>query len=232
MEKTTNRKIIEDTSIIFKLAVELIQIGEGMSLIKGKLLFKITSLLFAFSYVTCTFNITFGNGVTHDISIIDVAADKNFAYPGQVISINVTVKNNGDESETFNVTLYADTTIIGTQKVNNLNPSGNVTLLFQWDTTSLTPCHNWTIKAEAPLPNDNNPQDNTFVDGYVKIIRKGDLNADGKVNILDIVLASIAYNSKPGDENWNPYADIEEPYEKIDILDLVTIAAQFGKPCN
>jgi parallel beta-helix repeat protein len=57
----------------------------------------------------------------------------------------------------------------------------------------------------------------------------GDVNGDGKVNIYDVVLASVAYGSRPGDSNWNPNADLASPYGTINILDLVTITSHYGK---
>jgi hypothetical protein len=54
-----------------------------------------------------------------------------------------------------------------------------------------------------------------------------DVNADGKVDILDIVLTATAYNSHPGDPNWNPYADLNGD-NVINILDLVSVAGVYG----
>jgi hypothetical protein len=57
----------------------------------------------------------------------------------------------------------------------------------------------------------------------------GDANCDGKTNILDIVQAAASYGSKEGDPNWNPNANFASPYNRIDILDIVTIASHYGK---
>jgi len=56
-----------------------------------------------------------------------------------------------------------------------------------------------------------------------------DLNGDGKVDIYDVVLASVAYGSRPGDPNWNSYADLAPPQGIINIYDIVTIAVNCGK---
>jgi parallel beta-helix repeat protein len=57
---------------------------------------------------------------------------------------------------------------------------------------------------------------------------RGDVNGDGKVNILDAILLSKAFNSKPGDANWNPDADFN--YDgKVNILDAIILASNFGK---
>jgi len=57
----------------------------------------------------------------------------------------------------------------------------------------------------------------------------GDVNGDGTVNIQDIVQAAIAYGSRQGDPNWNPFADLAPPWRIINILDLVTATANYGK---
>ena len=56
-----------------------------------------------------------------------------------------------------------------------------------------------------------------------------DLNKDGTVNILDIALVAKAYGSSPGDLNWNPIADVAEPYGEVNILDIATVAKDYGK---
>jgi hypothetical protein len=57
----------------------------------------------------------------------------------------------------------------------------------------------------------------------------GDLNRDGAVNILDISIVAMAFGTKPGDSNWNPIADVAEPYDEINILDIATVAKDYGK---
>ncbi len=56
-----------------------------------------------------------------------------------------------------------------------------------------------------------------------------DLNGDGVVSILDIMLASAAYGSTPGDPHWNPKADVASPEGVIDIFDLINIAAHYDE---
>jgi len=55
----------------------------------------------------------------------------------------------------------------------------------------------------------------------------GDINEDGKVDILDIVLAASQYLLTPEDPGYNAAivekADLAEPYGIIDIFDLVSI---------
>jgi hypothetical protein len=89
----------------------------------------------------------------HDISIISLAASKT--------TVNVTVKNNGAYTETFNVSVYYTLVIdplIGTQTIT-LEPDTNVTLTFTWNPPQ---SGLYEIQAEAgPVTAEINTQDNT-----------------------------------------------------------------------
>jgi hypothetical protein len=56
---------------------------------------------------------------------------------GSMALINVTAQNRGQPTETFDVTLSADGSVIGTQTVVNLPGGGNQILSFAWDTTPM-----------------------------------------------------------------------------------------------
>jgi hypothetical protein len=57
----------------------------------------------------------------------------------------------------------------------------------------------------------------------------GDVNCDGKVNLLDLASVAYAYHSRPGDSNWNPNADFAQPWGIISLTDLVTIGVHYGQ---
>jgi hypothetical protein len=71
----------------------------------------------------------------------------------------------------------------------------------------------------------------TVIDGHVKMMKPllGDINADGEVGLADLVMLAHAYGSRPGDLNWNPYADIAAPWNVISLSDLVTVALHYGQ---
>jgi hypothetical protein len=50
-----------------------------------------------------------------------------------------------------------------------------------------------------------------------------DLNHDGEVDIQDAVIWGLAFDSHPGDANWNPKVDFNGD-EEIDIVDFAQIA--------
>jgi PKD repeat protein len=173
--------------------------------------------------------VTIATSIKHDIAILSVTINTPHEYVGRTVNITITVKNNGDVDENFNIMVYRNSTSIGTIPVSNLMVGENRTIVLSWITPNLPPYQKWTINAQAPLTGDINPSDNAFVDGtfYVKMF--GDVNADGKINILDLVVAAAAYGSTPKDPNWNSQADLAPKFGFIDVLDIVSILIYYGK---
>ena len=59
----------------------------------------------------------------------------------------------------------------------------------------------------------------------------GDLNGDNEINVLDVIVFANSFNSKIGDENYNPTADLNKD-GKIDVRDLFFIGKYFGEDTN
>jgi hypothetical protein len=64
--------------------------------------------------------------------------------------------------------------------------------------------------------------------GEISAFLPTDLNQDGKVNIQDITIVAVAYHTKPGDNKWNPLADLDKS-NFIDIIDISMVAKDYGK---
>jgi len=56
-----------------------------------------------------------------------------------------------------------------------------------------------------------------------------DLDGNGKVDILDIAIVAMAFGTKSEDPNYNPVADLAEPYGEINIADIAKVARDYGK---
>ena len=56
-----------------------------------------------------------------------------------------------------------------------------------------------------------------------------DIDSNWRVDIFDVVLGASAYQAVPGDYHWNPRCDIAEPYDIIDIFDIVMICQSYGE---
>ena len=57
----------------------------------------------------------------------------------------------------------------------------------------------------------------------------GDVDYNGKVNIFDVVMVAMAYQSTPSEPHWNPHCDIIEEYGIINIFDIVLVVMNYGE---
>lgn len=69
-----------------------------------------------------------------------------------------------------------------------------------------------------------------WVSGMVNVLLRGEVNGDGKVNIIDLALVGAAFGSDPLSGNWNPDADLNKD-NRVNIIDLVIVGANFGRVC-
>jgi hypothetical protein len=104
----------------------------------------------------------------HDIAITSIKLSSNSVFIGETLGISVIVTNNGNESETFDLSVYDNSSLIETRQLIELAPSAQETLAFTWNTSSVSPGF-YQISADAPLPGDPTPWDNSLVDGIVEI---------------------------------------------------------------
>ena len=102
-----------------------------------------------------------GNGYfenIHDVAVVRLITPIA-ALQGDTVAVNVTVANGGNVTRTFNITVYANTTLVGNQTVTNLADGDITTLQFSWNTTTAI-AGNYLINATAWLPPDDDPKDN------------------------------------------------------------------------
>jgi KaiC/GvpD/RAD55 family RecA-like ATPase/PKD repeat protein len=119
-------------------------------------------------YSNTTFHVISVN--THDIAILNVTVSTNKVDIGQVVNITVTVKNEGTVSESFNITIFRNSTSIETLLVSNLAPNTERTLIFQWNTSNIGQPASFLIRAEADVvAGENDVADNTYTDGTVEV---------------------------------------------------------------
>jgi hypothetical protein len=170
--------------------------------------------------------------VTPDVAVLNVVPAYNSIYQGWKINITVYVANQGLLPINFSVTVYYDNNTIGTQTVTNLESHGERLLVFWWNTTGVPYCHNYTISANATIiPGEIDIADNSYTAlVHVKVRIPGDLNNDRSVDILDLILVSEAFDTKPGDLKYNMYADINRD-GSIDVIDMIIVSTKLGTSC-
>jgi hypothetical protein len=115
---------------------------------------------------------------------------------------------------------------VETEVVRNLAQGDNRTILFNCSIGNVpNGVYSIIARAEA-LPDEINPSNNDYTDGSVRVYLQGDVNRDNWTNILDSILLSNAWNSKPGEGNWNPNADLNCDGQ-VNILDAIILANGF-----
>jgi len=132
-----------------------------------------------------------------DVAIANATHTKNAVGQGFSFNVSSTAANSGDFTETFNVTVYANTTIIASQNVT-LSAGNSISVTFAWNTTGFAK-GNYTISVYAwPVQGETCTSDNTFIGGWVYVTIPGDLNADRVVDVFDaVILASHAGHRPP-----------------------------------
>jgi parallel beta-helix repeat protein len=162
----------------------------------------------------------------HDITVTAVAPSKTVVGQGYRLNINVTVTNQGDFTETFNITVYANTNLIETKQVT-LTSGHFTTIAFTWNTVGFAK-GNSTIWAYAwPVMGETHTEDNTFVDGWVYVGLVGDVNTDGYVGIDDIFTIAYHFGAEAGSPTYDPNLDINDD-GYIGVDDIFTTATHFG----
>jgi hypothetical protein len=168
-----------------------------------------------------------------NIAITDVTSSKTVVGMGYSANINVTAISQGNTTETFNVTVYANTTIIASENVT-LSAGSSATVTFTWNTTGWPIYQNCTISAYAwPVPGETDTTDNTWTDGIITIVIGGDVNADGTVDVKDVYKVALAYGTSlegpnPPGRTYNPNCDINGD-GKIDVKDYYIVCKHYGE---
>jgi len=172
---------------------------------------------------TCVDGVVTVRMPVHDVAVADVALSKTVVGKGYTMAINVTVENQGDYTETLNVTVSINRT-----RTLTLPPGSQVTIVFTWNTTA-TSYGNYAISAYATtVPGESDVVDNTLVDGWVFVTVPGDVAGDRDVDIYDIVSMCGVYNTSQSDPGYDPCCDIDNDGD-IDIYDIVIAADHYGK---
>jgi hypothetical protein len=151
--------------------------------------------------------------VDQPISLVPL---KTVVGQGYVLPLNVSLINLDDPPWAFDVTLYSNTTTIGTE--TGVDISGSSILSFTWNTTNF-PCGNYNLNVTAG---------NLTAESSVVLTIPGDINGDFRADISDLSLLAKAYGSTPGMPRWNPNADINGD-GKVGLSDLSILAKHYGQ---
>ena len=105
----------------------------------------------------------------HDLSVVNVVPSASLVQLNQHLSISVLVRNEGTESEAFNVSAFLGDKVISTFSFSGFSSYSQATVRFNVD-SSLLVVGNYAVKASIPpVPNEADLADNFIVDGIVEV---------------------------------------------------------------
>lgn len=174
----------------------------------------------------------------YDVAILNITSNKDVIAQTYSGLIYVTIKNEGNITSTFNVTLYADMdvasvgdeVIIGTVEVS-VSGLNLTTIIFIWNTTGVA-YGNYTISAYvAPLEAEADLDDNLLIGRWLCISIIGDIDGDFDVDLFDAVNLLLRYGAKvdvPPPPSYDPNCDIDGD-GKIDLFDAVRLLTHYGQ---
>jgi len=174
-----------------------------------------------------------------DIAITNVATSKDGCLPMPSVcqnctaNITATIWNQGTFAESFTVTAYANSTVIGSQNVANLLSGSQINLTFIWNTTGYA-LGNYTLRAYAvPVPGETDTADNNFtIPGIIVVTWLGDIDANGKIDVKDVYATGRAFGTSiqgpnPPGRSYNPNCDFDNN-GKIDVKDYYLVCRNYG----
>lgn len=168
----------------------------------------------------------------HDIEIAGITTSKSVTGQGYNLLINATIMNYGVYTEVFNVTSYANTTLIESQTI--VMASGSfTTITFTWNTTGFAK-GNYTLWSYAePVQGETFTSDNNSTDGWVTVTIPGDVDGDFEnghydIDLFDAVRLLTCYGAKEGEPNFDPNCDIDNSGQ-VFLFDAVILLSQYGQ---
>ena len=126
----------------------------------------------------------------HDVGINSISLSKVVIGQGYSISVRIDVRNYGIFPEVFNVTVSANSTVIGILSKTYLESGNSTVLALDWDTTGYS-MGNYTISVYiTPLEGEGDISDNMLTTSTVKVTIPGDVNGDFIANFTDAAQVS------------------------------------------
>jgi parallel beta-helix repeat protein len=166
-------------------------------------------------------------GGLYDVGVTETIPSKTAV--GQNYSLNTTVKilNYGVNTETFNVTVRFNTTILQTGTIT-LTSRNSTAITFTWNTIGWTK-GNYTITTHVtPIPGETCTSDNTYLYGFVAVTIPGDVDGNYHVDIYDVVKTCTYYGTQEGDPEYEANCDIDGDGD-VDIYDIAVMCNHYGE---
>jgi len=164
--------------------------------------------------------------VLNDVAVTEVVVTSMNVQDQVSLELNVTVANLGTLPLSFiNVGIYANSTLVATRSVLNLQDGFSACLQFAFNLTKA----NYVITACAfAIPDETNTENNAMhLTDMLRLQIQGDINFDGIVDIFDITIVALQFG-RPPPPITDSRADINHD-GVVDIFDIVIVALHFGE---
>ena len=129
----------------------------------------------------------------HDVAVVDLSASNVGSSGtwdvGGPVAINATVGNRGTQSETFDVSAYAGTVLVGRTTVTDLRPGADQDITFLWNTAIAEP-GSYPLHVEAsPVPHETRLSNNARSGVTVNLVSPVTAQASGTPSATDVGMA-------------------------------------------
>ena len=162
----------------------------------------------------------------HDLAVTNIVISKTVIGQGYSANITATIQNQGSQTQIFDLTIYANTSIIKTLQLYLISGK-TTTRTIIWNTTGWTKGA-YMLKASVTIiPAETDTADNTLIYGIVKVTVPGDVDGDRDIDIYDVVKIASSYGSKIGEPRYVPNCDIDGNGQ-INIYDAVIATSRYG----
>jgi hypothetical protein len=165
-------------------------------------------------------------GEAHSVAVSSLILQKMIIGKGSVIWVNATIANNGSYAETFNVTLYVNSTTIETKENVTLLEGETRILRFYWNTTTFDYGVYSLAVSATPPQGETHTSDNVLATSATVTVM-GDVNGDMHVNITDAIAVSTVFGLKEDQLGWRGECDLNGD-ASVNILDAIALAKSFG----
>jgi hypothetical protein len=118
---------------------------------------------------SCQVELTSRHPTAHDVQVANVTCSKNEVYQGEIVSIAVTIRNNGAATELTNVSVYYGNVLIEKKATPELPPATEQVITFEWNTANVPEGTHQIVGIADPVEVETNTADNIYYDGLVRI---------------------------------------------------------------
>ncbi|HUV98123.1 MAG TPA: hypothetical protein VMW14_01305 [Candidatus Paceibacterota bacterium] len=221
----------EDAANVFSMTFAVLGAGDNeLSLDSVSLV--VDNLRFPTAQPNVPYRVVLDPYLAHNVGVEAAPRNKDIIGQGKPFDTYALVKNAGDSSETFDVTIYAtnatDDYVVGTASTT-VPARSSQTVKVTCSSTGLAK-GTYTVKAVVDTVTDETyTADNELIQGTILVTLAGDVDGNKCVNIFDIVKMAGVYGiTSQSNPKYDPYCDLDNNYA-INIFDIVTAAGNYGK---